>query len=147
MHTHENVAGTSPKDMLQRRVTSCELTDRMVHMKGAIFPTRSTNFACGILIYSLKPDVSSTANSLKIMLYAHRSSRLNNHWRHQILRSSITGGLTSIIIIIKITSSFLFRCQSFQSKAASRAPGTMAAILFFPVHERKEFVVSDWLNF
>ena len=44
----------------------------------------------------------------------------------------------SSIIIIKITSSFLFRSKSFQSKAAARAPLLMAAILFFPVHEHKE---------
>jgi hypothetical protein len=43
------------------------------------------------------------------------------------------------IIIIKITSSFLFRSKSFQSKAATRAPLLMAAILISPVHEHKEF--------
>ena len=42
-------------------------------------------------------------------------------------------------VIMKITRSFLFRCKSFQSKAAARAPLLMAAILFFPVHEHKEF--------
>ena len=40
---------------------------------------------------------------------------------------------------MKITRSFLFRCKSFQSKAAARAPLLMAAILFFPVYEHKEF--------
>jgi hypothetical protein len=62
----------------------------------------------------------------------------DNANRHQILRSSITGASSSIIII-KITSSFLFRSKSFQSKAAARAPLLMAAILIFPVHEHKEF--------
>jgi len=33
-HTHENVAGTCPRDVLQRHVPSCELTDRMVHGFG-----------------------------------------------------------------------------------------------------------------
>ena len=45
----------------------------------------------------------------------------------------------SSIIIIKITSSFLFRSKAFQSKAAARAPLLVAAVLFFPVHEHKEF--------
>ena len=45
----------------------------------------------------------------------------------------------SSIIIIKITSSCLFRSKSFQSKAAARASLLMAAILFFLVHEHKEF--------
>ena len=45
----------------------------------------------------------------------------------------------SSIIIIKITSGFLFRSKSFQSKATTRAPLLMAATLFFPVHEHKEF--------
>ena len=36
-------------------------------------------------------------------------------------------------------NSFLFRSKSFQSEAAARAPLLMAAILFFPVHEHKEF--------
>ena len=103
-------------------------------MKGAILSTRDTNFTRGILIYLLKPRVSSTANSLKIMWYAPRSSRCNNHSRHQILRSSLTGASSSNIII-KITSIFLFQFQSFQSKATARPPLPIAAILFFPVHE------------
>ena len=31
LHTHENVAGTCPRDVLQRHVPSCKLTNRMVH--------------------------------------------------------------------------------------------------------------------
>ena len=34
LHTHENVVGTCPRDMLQRHVPSCELTARMVHSFG-----------------------------------------------------------------------------------------------------------------
>ena len=30
LHTHENVAGTCPRDVLQRHFPSCRLTDRMV---------------------------------------------------------------------------------------------------------------------
>ena len=31
LHTHENVAGTCSRDVLQRHVPSCKLTNRMVH--------------------------------------------------------------------------------------------------------------------
>ena len=31
LHTHENVVGTCPRDVLQRHVPSCKLLDRMAH--------------------------------------------------------------------------------------------------------------------
>ena len=34
LHTHENVTGTCPRDMLQRHVPSCELSARMVNSSG-----------------------------------------------------------------------------------------------------------------
>ena len=36
LHTHENVAGTCPRNMLQRHVPSCELPARMVHAWGNV---------------------------------------------------------------------------------------------------------------
>ena len=95
VHTRRHVVGMCSGVLSQRqKYNMCTHIKMKWKQDPPTCPLRDFDFErkfwYGILIYSLNPDVSSIASSLKIVWYAPRCSCRKIYWRVQTFRSTVS---------------------------------------------------------